>query len=122
MVGFRNTCNFIFPSIDLEFNSSQINILNFFPCLPKPLYLEYLFYLYEAAPLLFFSLGASYYSSSEDMAMTQRHNGTQSDSRTEPSDDDTGDKVPKRTQSLKAPKKTIKTEVKWPAGVWILYV
>ncbi|XP_026581809.1 receptor expression-enhancing protein 2 [Pseudonaja textilis] len=54
--------------------------------------------------------GASYFSSSEDMAMTQRHNGTQSDSRTEPSDDDTGDKVPKRTQSLKAPKKTIKTE------------
>ncbi|KAM6468757.1 receptor expression-enhancing protein 2 isoform 2-T2 [Liasis olivaceus] len=54
--------------------------------------------------------GASYYSSSEDMAVSQRHNGTQSDSRTEPSDDDTGDKVPKRTQSLKAPKKIIKTE------------
>lgn len=54
--------------------------------------------------------------------MTQRHNGTQSDSRTEPSDDDTGDKVPKRTQSLKAPKKTIKTEVRWLAVVWIPYV
>ncbi|KAH0629958.1 hypothetical protein JD844_012456, partial [Phrynosoma platyrhinos] len=54
--------------------------------------------------------GASCYSSSEEMVVSQRHNGAQSDARTDPSDDDTGDKVPKRTQSLKAPKK-VKAEV-----------
>ncbi|XP_028574398.2 receptor expression-enhancing protein 2 isoform X1 [Podarcis muralis] len=54
--------------------------------------------------------GASCYSSSEEMTLSQRHNGAQSDARTDPSDDDTGDKVPKRTQSLKAPKKVTKTE------------
>lgn len=43
--------------------------------------------------------------------MSQRHHGAQSDTRTDPSDDDIGDKVPKRTQSLKAPKKVTKTEV-----------
>ncbi|XP_066471833.1 receptor expression-enhancing protein 2 [Tiliqua scincoides] len=47
--------------------------------------------------------------SGEEISVSQRH-GTQSDARTDPSDDDTGDKVPKRTQSLKAPKKVTKTE------------
>ncbi|KAJ6667827.1 hypothetical protein lerEdw1_016148 [Lerista edwardsae] len=47
--------------------------------------------------------------SGEEVSVSQRH-GTQSDARTDPSDDDTGDKVPKRTQSLKAPKKATKTE------------
>ncbi|KAJ7316627.1 hypothetical protein JRQ81_002789 [Phrynocephalus forsythii] len=54
--------------------------------------------------------GASCYSSSEEMPVSQRHNGAHSDARTDPLDDDTGDKVPKRTQSLKAPKKATKTE------------
>ncbi|XP_053148619.1 receptor expression-enhancing protein 2 isoform X3 [Hemicordylus capensis] len=54
--------------------------------------------------------GASCYSSGEEVSASQRHNGSQSDARTDPSDDDTGDKIPKRTQSLKAPKKITKTE------------
>lgn len=45
--------------------------------------------------------------------MTQRSNGTLSETRTDPSDEDAGDKLPKRTQSLKAPKKVLKTEVSW---------
>ncbi|XP_053148618.1 receptor expression-enhancing protein 2 isoform X2 [Hemicordylus capensis] len=48
--------------------------------------------------------------SGEEVSASQRHNGSQSDARTDPSDDDTGDKIPKRTQSLKAPKKITKTE------------
>ncbi|XP_065265564.1 receptor expression-enhancing protein 2 isoform X2 [Emys orbicularis] len=43
--------------------------------------------------------------SGEEASVSQRSNGAQSDSRTEPSDEDAGDKTPKRTQSLKAPKK-----------------
>ncbi|KAM9129310.1 receptor expression-enhancing protein 2 isoform 2-T3 [Pangshura tecta] len=53
---------------------------------------------------------ASCYSSGEEASVSQRSNGAQSDSRTEPSDEDAGDKTPKRTQSLKAPKKVTKTE------------
>lgn len=43
--------------------------------------------------------------------MAQRSNGAPSETRTDPSDEDGGDKLPKRTQSLKAPKKVMKTEV-----------
>ncbi|KYO24151.1 receptor expression-enhancing protein 2 isoform B [Alligator mississippiensis] len=53
---------------------------------------------------------ASCYSSGEEASIAQRSNGIQSDARTDPSDDDAGDKMPKRTQSLKAPKKVTKTE------------
>ncbi|XP_043376893.1 receptor expression-enhancing protein 2 isoform X2 [Chelonia mydas] len=48
--------------------------------------------------------------SGEEASVSQRSNGAQSDSRTEPSDEDAGDKTPKRTQSLKAPKKVTKAE------------
>uniref|UniRef100_A0A452J354 Receptor expression-enhancing protein n=1 Tax=Gopherus agassizii TaxID=38772 RepID=A0A452J354_9SAUR len=54
---------------------------------------------------------ASCYSSGEEASVSQRSNGAQSDSRTEPSDEDAGDKTPKRTQSLKAPKKVTKAEL-----------
>uniref|UniRef100_A0A8C0FQZ7 Receptor expression-enhancing protein n=1 Tax=Bubo bubo TaxID=30461 RepID=A0A8C0FQZ7_BUBBB len=42
-----------------------------------------------------------------------RSNGTLSETRTDPSDEDGGDKLPKRTQSLKTPKKMMKAEVRW---------
>lgn len=45
--------------------------------------------------------------------MAQRSNGTPSETRTDPSDEDAGDKLPKRTQSLKTPKKMMKAEVSW---------
>lgn len=45
--------------------------------------------------------------------MAQRSNGTLTETRTDPSDEDAGDKLPKRTQSLKAPKKMTKAEVSW---------
>ncbi|XP_032642018.1 receptor expression-enhancing protein 2 isoform X2 [Chelonoidis abingdonii] len=48
--------------------------------------------------------------SGEEASVSQRSNGVQSDSRTEPSDEDAGDKTLKRTQSLKAPKKVTKAE------------
>uniref|UniRef100_A0A8C3SP82 Receptor expression-enhancing protein n=1 Tax=Chelydra serpentina TaxID=8475 RepID=A0A8C3SP82_CHESE len=51
--------------------------------------------------------------SGEEASVSQRSNGAQSDSRTEPSDEDAGDKTPKRTQSLKVPKKMTKAEVSW---------
>ncbi|NXO01830.1 REEP2 protein, partial [Rhinopomastus cyanomelas] len=54
---------------------------------------------------------ASCYSSGEESTVTQRSNGTPSETRTDPSDEDAGDKLPKRTQSLKAPKKVAKAEV-----------
>ncbi|XP_064017795.1 receptor expression-enhancing protein 2 isoform X3 [Pogoniulus pusillus] len=54
---------------------------------------------------------ASCYSSGEESSVTQRSNGTLSETRTDPSDEDAGDKLPKRTQSLKAPKKVLKTEL-----------
>ncbi|XP_068015463.1 receptor expression-enhancing protein 2 isoform X1 [Melanerpes formicivorus] len=54
---------------------------------------------------------ASCYSSGEESNVTQRSNGTLSEARTDPSDEDAGDKLPKRTQSLKAPKKVLKTEL-----------
>ncbi|XP_065705219.1 receptor expression-enhancing protein 2 isoform X2 [Patagioenas fasciata] len=54
---------------------------------------------------------ASCYSSGEESSMAQRSNGTLSETRTDPSDEDGGDKLPKRTQSLKAPKKVMKTEL-----------
>ncbi|XP_048345832.1 receptor expression-enhancing protein 2 [Sphaerodactylus townsendi] len=53
--------------------------------------------------------GTSCYSSADEVSGSQKHNGTQSDARTDPSDDD-ADKAPKRTQSLKVPKKVTKTE------------
>lgn len=43
--------------------------------------------------------------------MALRSNGTPSENRTDPSDEDAGDKLPKRTQSLKTPKKMVKAEV-----------
>ncbi|XP_037253634.1 receptor expression-enhancing protein 2 isoform X3 [Falco rusticolus] len=43
--------------------------------------------------------------------VAQRSNGTPSETRTDPSDEDAGDKLPKRTQSLKAPKKVVKAEL-----------
>ncbi|NXM66382.1 REEP2 protein, partial [Serilophus lunatus] len=54
---------------------------------------------------------ASCYSSGEESIVTHRSNGATSDTRTDPSDEDAGDKLPKRTQSLKAPKKVVKTEL-----------
>ncbi|XP_074459878.1 receptor expression-enhancing protein 2 isoform X2 [Larus michahellis] len=54
---------------------------------------------------------ASCYSSGEESSVAQRSNGTPSEARTDPSDEDAGDKLPKRTQSLKAPKKMMKTEL-----------
>ncbi|KAM7042269.1 receptor expression-enhancing protein 2 isoform 2-T9 [Acridotheres tristis] len=48
---------------------------------------------------------ASCYSSGEESSVAHRPNGTPSDTRTDPSDEDAGDKLPKRTQSLKTPKK-----------------
>ncbi|KAM9226474.1 receptor expression-enhancing protein 2 [Leptosomus discolor] len=54
---------------------------------------------------------ASCYSSGEESSVAQRSNGTPSETRTDPSDEDAGDKLPKRTQSLKNPKKTMKAEV-----------
>ncbi|XP_064885429.1 receptor expression-enhancing protein 2 isoform X5 [Columba livia] len=54
---------------------------------------------------------ASCYSSGEESSVAQRSNGAPSETRTDPSDEDGGDKLPKRTQSLKAPKKVMKTEL-----------
>ncbi|XP_029854178.1 receptor expression-enhancing protein 2 isoform X3 [Aquila chrysaetos chrysaetos] len=54
---------------------------------------------------------ASCYSSGEESSVAQRSNGTPSETRTDPSDEDAGDKLPKRTQSLKTPKKMMKAEV-----------
>ncbi|XP_040502950.1 receptor expression-enhancing protein 2 isoform X2 [Gallus gallus] len=54
---------------------------------------------------------ASCYSSGEESSVAQRPNGTPSEIRTDPSDEDAGDKLPKRTQSLKAPKKMTKSEL-----------
>ncbi|NXT28231.1 REEP2 protein, partial [Syrrhaptes paradoxus] len=54
---------------------------------------------------------ASCYSSGEESSMAQRSNGTPSETRTDPSDEDAGDKLTKRTQSLKTPKKVMKAEV-----------
>ncbi|XP_030813085.1 receptor expression-enhancing protein 2 isoform X3 [Camarhynchus parvulus] len=48
---------------------------------------------------------ASCYSSGEESSVAHRSNGTPSDTRTDPSDEDAGDKLPKRTQSLKTSKK-----------------
>uniref|UniRef100_A0A8B9CKM1 Receptor accessory protein 2 n=1 Tax=Anser brachyrhynchus TaxID=132585 RepID=A0A8B9CKM1_9AVES len=53
---------------------------------------------------------ASCYSSGEESSVAQRSNGTLTETRTDPSDEDAGDKLPKRTQSLKAPKKMTKAE------------
>ncbi|XP_072204002.1 receptor expression-enhancing protein 2 isoform X2 [Excalfactoria chinensis] len=53
----------------------------------------------------------SCYSSGEESSTAQRPNGTPSEIRTDPSDEDTGDKLPKRVQSLKAPKKMTKSEL-----------
>ncbi|KFR08206.1 Receptor expression-enhancing protein 2, partial [Opisthocomus hoazin] len=44
---------------------------------------------------------ASCYSSGEESSVAQRSNGTPLETRTDPSDEDAGDKLPKRTQSLK---------------------
>ncbi|XP_042646177.1 receptor expression-enhancing protein 2 isoform X2 [Tyto alba] len=49
--------------------------------------------------------------SGEESSVAQRSNGTPSETRTDPSDEDGGDKLPKRTQSLKTPKKMLKTEL-----------
>ncbi|NXK46115.1 REEP2 protein, partial [Chauna torquata] len=54
---------------------------------------------------------ASCYSSGEESSVAQRCNGAPSETRTDPSDEDAGDKLPKRTQSLKAPKKMTKAEL-----------
>ncbi|NWZ20692.1 REEP2 protein, partial [Asarcornis scutulata] len=54
---------------------------------------------------------ASCYSSGEESSLAQRSNGTLTETRTDPSDEDAGDKLPKRTQSLKATKKMTKAEV-----------
>ncbi|NWV57986.1 REEP2 protein, partial [Daphoenositta chrysoptera] len=54
---------------------------------------------------------ASCYSSGEESSVAHRSNGTLSDTRTDPSDEDAGDKLPKRTQSLKTPKKVMKAEL-----------
>ncbi|XP_038006589.1 receptor expression-enhancing protein 2 isoform X4 [Motacilla alba alba] len=54
---------------------------------------------------------ASCYSSGEESSVAHRSNGTPSDTRTDPSDEDAGDKLPKRTQSLKTPKKVMKAEL-----------
>uniref|UniRef100_H2ZSL6 Receptor expression-enhancing protein n=1 Tax=Latimeria chalumnae TaxID=7897 RepID=H2ZSL6_LATCH len=50
-------------------------------------------------------------SAGEDLSQShQKSDGEQSDTRTEISDEDVGDKAPKRTQSLKVAKKVQKTE------------
>ncbi|XP_053935929.1 receptor expression-enhancing protein 2 isoform X7 [Cuculus canorus] len=54
---------------------------------------------------------ASCYSSGEESSVAQRSNGTPSETRTDPSDEDVGDKLPKRSQSLKTPKKIAKAEL-----------
>ncbi|XP_063269617.1 receptor expression-enhancing protein 2 isoform X1 [Prinia subflava] len=54
---------------------------------------------------------ASCYSSGEESSVAHRSNGTSPDTRTDPSDEDAGDKLPKRTQSLKTPKKVMKAEL-----------
>ncbi|XP_062483730.1 receptor expression-enhancing protein 2 isoform X7 [Pezoporus occidentalis] len=54
---------------------------------------------------------ASCYSSGEESSVAQRSNGTPLETRTDPSDEDAGDKLPKRTQSLKTPKKMMKAEL-----------
>ncbi|KAM8798989.1 receptor expression-enhancing protein 2 [Eudromia elegans] len=54
---------------------------------------------------------ASCYSSGEESCVAQRSHGNPSETRTDPSDEDAGDKLPKRTQSLKASKKMSKTEL-----------
>ncbi|NWY27207.1 REEP2 protein, partial [Pheucticus melanocephalus] len=54
---------------------------------------------------------ASCYSSGEESSVAHRSNGTPSDTRTDPSDEDAGDKLPKRIQSLKTPKKVMKAEL-----------
>ncbi|XP_042737458.1 receptor expression-enhancing protein 2 isoform X2 [Lagopus leucura] len=54
---------------------------------------------------------ASCYSSGEESGVAQRPNGTPSEIRTDPSDEDAGDKLPKRSQSLKAPRKITKSEL-----------
>ncbi|XP_068554237.1 receptor expression-enhancing protein 2 isoform X4 [Anas acuta] len=54
---------------------------------------------------------ASCYSSGEESSLAQRSNGTLTETRTDPSDEDAGDKLPKRTQSLKATKKMTKAEL-----------
>ncbi|NXD26803.1 REEP2 protein, partial [Spelaeornis formosus] len=51
---------------------------------------------------------ASCYSSGEESSVAHRSNGTPSGTRTDPSDEDAGDKLLKRTQSLKTPKKVMK--------------
>ncbi|NXI43692.1 REEP2 protein, partial [Galbula dea] len=48
---------------------------------------------------------ASCYSSGEESSAAQRSNGTPAETRPDPSDEDAADKLPKRTQSLKTPKK-----------------
>ncbi|XP_064423004.1 receptor expression-enhancing protein 2 [Latimeria chalumnae] len=51
------------------------------------------------------------YLAGEDLSQShQKSDGEQSDTRTEISDEDVGDKAPKRTQSLKVAKKVQKTE------------
>ncbi|XP_074772558.1 receptor expression-enhancing protein 2 isoform X4 [Athene noctua] len=50
--------------------------------------------------------------SGEESSVAQRSNGTLLETRTDPSDEDGGDKLPKRTQSLKTPKKMMKAEVR----------
>uniref|UniRef100_A0A8C6Z217 Receptor expression-enhancing protein n=1 Tax=Nothoprocta perdicaria TaxID=30464 RepID=A0A8C6Z217_NOTPE len=52
--------------------------------------------------------------SGEESSVTQRSTGNPSETRTDPSDEDAGDKLPKRTQSLKASKKMSKSEVTRP--------
>ncbi|XP_076206291.1 receptor expression-enhancing protein 2 isoform X2 [Aptenodytes patagonicus] len=54
---------------------------------------------------------ASCYSSGEESSVAQRSNGTPLETRTDPSDEDAGDKLPKRSQSLKTPKKIVKAEL-----------
>ncbi|NXE49526.1 REEP2 protein, partial [Dromaius novaehollandiae] len=54
---------------------------------------------------------ASCYSSGEEGSVAQRSNEAPSETRTDPSDEDAGDKLPKRTQSLKASKKMTKAEL-----------
>ncbi|NXG58466.1 REEP2 protein, partial [Hemiprocne comata] len=54
---------------------------------------------------------ASCYSSGEESSVAQRSNGTPSETRTDPSDEDAGDKLPKRTQNVKTPKKMTKAEL-----------
>ncbi|XP_050761252.1 receptor expression-enhancing protein 2 isoform X1 [Gymnogyps californianus] len=49
--------------------------------------------------------------SGEESSVAQRSNGTPLETRTDPSDEDAADKLPKRTQSLKTPKKVTKAEL-----------